>query len=108
MFSGARQATMRPHHIMFFLMFFLRRLRSLRLLRSAAPLEFAKESTVSRAISRVAPWVVSAVLFAGAAGAQTESGQQQKPRGHMPDLGRHTQLDDKVPPFDFDMYFIGA
>jgi hypothetical protein len=26
----------------------------------------------------------------------------------MPDLGRHTQLDDKVPPFDFDMYFIGA
>jgi hypothetical protein len=62
---------------------------------------------VSRAIDRVAPWVVSAVLVAAAAGAQTESGQPQKPRGHMPDLGRHTQLDDKVPPFDFDMYFVG-
>ena len=25
----------------------------------------------------------------------------------MPDLGRHTQQDDKVPLFDFDMYFLG-
>ena len=25
----------------------------------------------------------------------------------MPDLGRHTQQDDKVPPFDFDTYFLG-
>jgi len=26
----------------------------------------------------------------------------------MPDLGRHTQQDDKVPLFDFDSYFIGT
>jgi len=37
--------------------------------------------------------------------AQTQPGQP--PKGQMPDLGRHTQQDDKVPPFDFDMYFLG-
>ena len=37
--------------------------------------------------------------------AQSQPGQP--PKGQMPDLGRHTQQDDKVPPFDFDMYFIG-
>jgi hypothetical protein len=26
----------------------------------------------------------------------------------MPDLGRHTQQDDKVPLFDFDAYFVGT
>lgn len=31
----------------------------------------------------------------------------QPPKGQMPDLGRHTQQDDKVPLFDFDMYFLG-
>lgn len=33
--------------------------------------------------------------------------QPQPPKGQMPDLGRHTQQDDKVPLFDFDMYFLG-
>jgi hypothetical protein len=33
--------------------------------------------------------------------------QTQPPKGQMPDLGRHTQQDDKVPLFDFDMYFLG-
>jgi hypothetical protein len=37
--------------------------------------------------------------------AQTPS--PQPPKGQMPDLGRHTQQDDKVPLFDFDMYFVG-
>jgi hypothetical protein len=40
-------------------------------------------------------------------GAQAPSSQPQQPKGQMPDLGRHTQQDDKVPPFDFEMYFIG-
>jgi hypothetical protein len=39
------------------------------------------------------------------------SGQQppkpQLPRGQMPDLGRPTQGDDALPPFNFDDYFIG-
>ena len=39
------------------------------------------------------------------AGAQSQPGQP--PKGQMPDLGRHTQQDDKVPPFDFDQYFLG-
>jgi hypothetical protein len=29
------------------------------------------------------------------------------PKGQMPDLGRHTQQDDKVPLFDFAAYFVG-
>lgn len=37
--------------------------------------------------------------------AQSQPGQP--PKGQMPDLGRHTQQDDKVPPFDFDQYFLG-
>jgi hypothetical protein len=40
-------------------------------------------------------------------GTQAPAGQPQPPKGQMPDLGRHTQQDDKVPPFDFDMYFVG-
>ena len=40
-----------------------------------------------------------------ATGAQSQPGQP--PKGQMPDLGRHTQEDDKVPPFDFDAYFLG-
>jgi len=40
--------------------------------------------------------------------AQTPVGQPQLPKGQMPDLGRHTQLDDKVPLFDFDAYFLGT
>ena len=38
--------------------------------------------------------------------AQSQPGQP--PKGQMPDLGRHTQQDDKVPPFDFDQYFLGT
>lgn len=33
--------------------------------------------------------------------------QPQLPKGQMPDLGRHTQQDDKVPLFDFAAYFVG-
>jgi hypothetical protein len=32
----------------------------------------------------------------------------QPPRGQMPDLGRPTKDDDKIPPFDFDAYFLGT
>lgn len=39
--------------------------------------------------------------------AQAPAAQAQPPKGQMPDLGRHTQQDDKVPAFDFDMYFPG-
>ncbi len=38
---------------------------------------------------------------------QLPSGQPPLPKGQMPDLGRHTQQDDKVPLFDFDAYFLG-
>ncbi|HUE84777.1 MAG TPA: cytochrome c [Vicinamibacterales bacterium] len=40
-------------------------------------------------------------------GARTPAGQPPLPKGQMPDLGRHTQQDDKVPLFDFDAYFLG-
>jgi hypothetical protein len=39
--------------------------------------------------------------------AQTQTAPPQPPKGQMPDLGRHTQQDDKVPLFDFDTYFLG-
>jgi hypothetical protein len=52
----------------------------------------------------VAPHLVTvAILSLLAAG-----GQSQPPKGQMPDLGRHTQQDDKVPLFDFAAYFVGA
>ncbi len=44
-------------------------------------------------------------ILTATVGAQTPAGQP--PKGQMPDLGRHTQQDDKVPPFDFDAYFLG-
>jgi len=31
----------------------------------------------------------------------------QLPKGQMPDLGRPTQSDDPLPPFNFDDYFVG-
>ncbi len=31
-----------------------------------------------------------------------------RPRGQMPDLGRHTKHDDEIPLFDFDAYFVGT
>jgi hypothetical protein len=39
--------------------------------------------------------------------AWAQSQPAQQPKGQMPDLGRHTQQDDRVPPFDFDLYFLG-
>jgi hypothetical protein len=55
-------------------------------------------------------WVLSCLLIAGVAafGAQTPTTPAQPPKGQMPDLGRHTEQDDKVPLFDFDMYFLGT
>jgi hypothetical protein len=41
-------------------------------------------------------------------GAQSPVSQPPQPKGQMPDLGRHTQQDDSVPLFDFDMYFLGT
>lgn len=38
---------------------------------------------------------------------QTQTPPPQPPKGQMPDLGRHTQQDDKVPLFDFGAYFAG-
>jgi len=46
------------------------------------------------------------ILIAGLASAQTPP--PQKPRGQMPDLGRPTKDDDKLPPLDFDAYFLGT
>lgn len=47
------------------------------------------------------------MLITGVASAQTPP-PQQKPRGQMPDLGRPTKDDDKLPPLDFDAYFLGT
>ena len=38
----------------------------------------------------------------------TLAAHPQTPRGQMPDLGRPTQESDKVPPLDFDSYFLGT
>ena len=46
-------------------------------------------------------------LLAGAPAAQSPPAQQPPPKGQMPDLGRQTKQDDKVPLFDFDAYFPG-
>lgn len=45
------------------------------------------------------------ILLGGTLFAQTPA---QLPKGQMPDLGRPTKDDDKIPPFDFDAYFLGA
>ena len=47
------------------------------------------------------------ILLAGHALAQVAD-PTQKPKGQMPDLGRPTKDDDKLPPFDFDAYFLGT
>jgi hypothetical protein len=47
-------------------------------------------------------------LIALAIGVQTPTPAPQPPKGQMPDLGRHTQQDDKVPLFDFASYFVGT
>ena len=46
------------------------------------------------------------ILLSGTLFAQTPA--PQPPRGQMPDLGRPTKDDDKIPPFDFDTYFLGT
>ena len=48
-----------------------------------------------------------ACVCVAALAAQTPQTPPQPPKGQMPDLGRHTQQDDKVPLFDFDTYFVG-
>jgi hypothetical protein len=50
--------------------------------------------------------VLVSLVAVASLGAQTPT-QPEKPRGQMPDLGRHTQQDDKVPLLDFDAYFLG-
>jgi hypothetical protein len=47
-----------------------------------------------------------AILVSGLA-AQQPPASPPLPKGQMPDLGRPTQADDSIPPFDFDAYFIG-
>ena len=46
-------------------------------------------------------------LCAPSYAAQNPQPPQPPPKGQMPDLGRNTKQDDKVPLFDFDMYFLG-
>lgn len=56
-------------------------------------------------------WLPGAVLALSAIvlpHAQTPVPPPQPPKGQMPDLGRHTQQDDTVPLFDFDLYFPGT
>ena len=37
-----------------------------------------------------------------------QTGQTPLPKGQMPDLGRPTKVDDQLPPFNFDDYFVGT
>ena len=55
---------------------------------------------------RVVLFILLMSAVASLALAQTPT-QQQPPRGQMPDLGRPTKHDDKLPLFDFDSYFVG-
>ena len=52
-----------------------------------------------------------ALAFLVAAATLPLAGQQppkpQLPKGQMPELGRPTQSDDPLPPFNFDDYFLG-
>jgi hypothetical protein len=47
------------------------------------------------------------VLISGPFAQQQPPASPQLPRGQMPELGRPTQADDPIPPFDFDAYFLG-
>jgi hypothetical protein len=53
-----------------------------------------------------------ACLVAGALvatpSAQTQPDQPPLPKGQMPNLGRPTKVDDELPLFDFDAYFLGT
>jgi hypothetical protein len=46
-------------------------------------------------------------LFATVLLAQPQPVKPQLPKGQMPDLGRPTKVDDELPPFNFDDYFVG-
>ena len=50
--------------------------------------------------------LLASVLLGSSASAH--QAPAQPPKGQMPDLGRHTQQDDKVPLFDFAGYFLGT
>ena len=47
------------------------------------------------------------LIFACVACVCSPIAAQQVPKGQMPILGRATEGSDKVPPFDFDAYFLG-
>jgi hypothetical protein len=47
------------------------------------------------------------LLFAVVLTAQPQPAPPQLPKGQMPELGRPTQSDDLLPPFNFDDYFNG-
>jgi hypothetical protein len=47
------------------------------------------------------------LIICATTAASAQAPATQPPKGQMPDLGRNTKQDDKVPLFDFDMYFIG-
>ena len=55
--------------------------------------------------------ILVALAFLVAAATLPLAGQQppkpQLPKGQMPELGRPTQSDDPLPPFNFDDYFLG-
>lgn len=46
-------------------------------------------------------------LDAQAQAAPPQSGQPERPRGQIPDLGRPTRPDDEMPLFNFEEYFVG-
>ena len=54
-----------------------------------------------------ATYLAMTIATAVALSAQSSPPAPQLPKGQMPDRGRHTQRDDKVPLFDFAAYFVG-
>ncbi len=56
--------------------------------------------------SRLTAAIGGVVLMVAALAGQTPTGQTP-PRGQMPDLGRPTKVDDRLPAFNFDAYFPG-
>jgi hypothetical protein len=67
---------------------------------------------IRAALRRAAAAPLSMLVLALCIGAAARAGAQtptpQPPKGQMPDLGRPTKDDDKLPPFDFDTYFLGT
>jgi len=51
--------------------------------------------------------VACLVAFAAPPLSGRQQPKPQLPRGQMPELGRPTQSDDPLPPFNFDDYFLG-